>query len=239
MNKSVLLMSYLAFTLSGTAFAAGKTVKPVAAKQAVIPPMPAMPAAPNMPPAAHVQLELVQIMQAFLSEFNQTEIAQLGQVFESTLNTALLSKEFDQAFVKLLTNVQAMAAVIGSNLSVCKEIQVKLNQSVDKASVGFSKLISGGMVTAQTNEYYFIKIVDALLAGFKQGLAKVKPSKEVCATPVVPAEKTAPVHVDTKDGAIYNDATGKKVGEVQAPGKTVMFDQKTPKAPEPAPALVK
>lgn len=248
MKKLVLLSFCLALTVTGNVFSASAPVKPVAAKPAVAPVKPvapvksapekaattSAPAMPTMPPAAHVQLELVQISQAFLAEFNQAEIAQLGQVFETTLNTALASKEFDQAFVKLLNNVQEMAAVIGSNLSVCKEIQVKLNQAVAKASASFNKLAGSGMVLSQTSEFYFIKIANAILGGLKQGLAKAKPSKDVCATPVTSPEKASAVHIDTKDGKIYNDATGKQVGVQEAPGKIVMFDQKPSTSAAPA-----
>lgn len=215
MNKSIGLSVCLVLTLSGNVFAGNvstpglpgikpipatpasptptKPVTPGVANSAPASPAPAKavtssaPSMPAMPPAAHVQLELVKISQEFLANFNQAEITQLGQAFETTLNTALASKDFDQAFASLLNSVQGMAAVIGSKLSVCKEIQVKLNQAVAQASGSFNKLISSGMVPAQTNEFYFIKIANAILAGLKQGLAKVKPSKEECATPVAPA----------------------------------------------------
>jgi len=184
---------------------------------------------PAMPPAAHVQLELVKISQAFLAEFNQAEISQLGQVFESTLNTALASKDFDQAFVKLLTAVQEIASSIGSKLSVCKEIQVKLNTAVANASVSFNKLVSSGVVPSQTNEFYFIKIANAVLAGLKDGLNKVKPSKEVCATPVEPkaplADKTSP------KASVAPDQSKMPVA--------VPANSKTPVAPAPVPAPVK
>ncbi len=212
MKKLFLLSFCLALTVAKTGFAASAPAKPVTAKpaaeaaakpapaKAATSSAPAAPAMPALPPAAHVQLELVQISQAFLAEFNQAEIAQLGQVFETTLNAALASKEFDQAFVKLLTSVQEMAAVIGSNLSICKEIQVKLNQAVNKASTSFNKLASSGMVPAQTNEFYFIKIANSILAGLKQGLAKAKPSKNACAMPV---ETAAPAQqVDAAKGKV-------------------------------------
>lgn len=150
-------------------------------------------------PELNLQNELAKIVQKAAMTFNQVELVQLSQAVELAVEKTLKSKDFDQGFAKLLLAVQDMAATAGSNLSVCKDLQAKLTTLVDALSADFNKLANSTALGANTNEHYYIKVANAVLAGLKKGLAKAKPSKEACAMPldlegtVVAPKAAAPV----------------------------------------------
>lgn len=157
---------------------------------------------PTPPPhAVQVQMQLLSTYQKITGKLNgKDDMAQLVKSFETALDKALASKDFDAAFNKLLGSVQDIGAALGANMEACKELQVKLNDVVKIAGDDLGALISTGVIPNKTNEYYLIKMANSLVAGLKKGLAKVKPATNSCdattdVQPVKVVEKNAKAQV--------------------------------------------